>query len=66
MEPGMDGLETYQQILKINPTQKAVIASGFSESDRVKETLRLGAGQYIKKPYTIKNLAHALKIELQT
>ena len=61
MEPGMDGLETYEQILSINPSQKAIIASGFSESDRVKEALRLGAGQYIRKPYTIKNLAHALK-----
>lgn len=64
MEPGMDGLETYKQILSINPSQKAIIASGFSESERVKETLKIGAGQYIKKPYTIKNLAHALKKEL--
>ncbi|MFH2059352.1 MAG: PAS domain S-box protein [Pseudomonadota bacterium] len=64
MEPGMDGLETYQKILAINPSQKAIIASGFSESDRVKEALRIGAGQYIRKPYTIKNLAHALKKEL--
>lgn len=65
MDPGMDGLDTYREILTINPSQKAVIASGFSESDRVKETIRLGAGQYIKKPYTIKNLAKALKRELE-
>jgi len=66
MEPGIDGLETYKQILTISPTQKAIIASGFSESDRVKEALKLGAGQYIKKPYTIKKLAHALKKELNS
>ncbi|MBU2629253.1 MAG: response regulator, partial [Proteobacteria bacterium] len=66
MEPGIDGLETYKQILKIAPAQKAIIASGFSESDRVKKTLKLGAGQYIKKPYTIKKLAHALRKELST
>ncbi len=64
MEPGIDGLETYKQILKINPNQKAIIASGFTESGRVKQTLKLGAGQYIKKPYTIKKLAHALKKEM--
>lgn len=64
MEPGIDGLATYAEIIKIHPEQKAIIASGFSESDRVKETLKLGAGQYIRKPYTLKNLAIALKQEL--
>ncbi|OGR58688.1 MAG: hypothetical protein A3J80_00270, partial [Desulfobacula sp. RIFOXYB2_FULL_45_6] len=64
MEPGMDGLDTYRQILKFLPNQKAVIASGFSENDRVREALKLGAGRYIKKPYTIKKLAHAIKEEL--
>ncbi|NOX35373.1 MAG: PAS domain S-box protein [Deltaproteobacteria bacterium] len=64
MEPGIDGLETYKRILSINPGQKAIIASGFSENHRVKEALKLGAGQYIKKPYTIKKLAVALKKEL--
>ena len=66
MEPGIDGLETYKRILTKNPTQKAIITSGFSESERVKEALKLGAGQYIKKPYTIKKLALALKKELRS
>ena len=47
MDPGMDGLETYQRVLEINPAQKAIIASGYSESKRVKEAQRLGAGQYV-------------------
>jgi DNA-binding NtrC family response regulator len=32
MDPGIDGMETYRRILEINPVQKAVIVSGFSES----------------------------------
>ncbi|MBN1106155.1 MAG: response regulator, partial [Deltaproteobacteria bacterium] len=52
MDPGMDGLETYEKILAIHPGQKAVIASGFSESQRVRRAQELGAGAYIKKPYT--------------
>jgi PAS domain S-box-containing protein len=64
MEPGIDGLETYRKILKLNPKQKAVITSGFSETSRVKEAQRLGAGQYIKKPYTIENIGMAVKSEL--
>ena len=61
MDPGIDGLETYKEILKLNPKQKAVITSGFSETDRVKEAQRLGAGQYIKKPYTIEGIGMAVK-----
>jgi len=49
MDPGIDGFETYKRVLELHPGQKAIIASGFSETDRVKEAQRLGAGQYIKK-----------------
>ncbi len=48
MAPGIDGFETYRRILEIHPKQKAVIVSGFSETDRVREAQKLGAGPYIK------------------
>jgi CheY-like chemotaxis protein len=64
MDPGMDGLDTYREVLKINPNQKAIIASGFSENDRVHEAQRLGAGQYVKKPYTLQHIGMAVKAEL--
>ncbi|MBN1905736.1 MAG: PAS domain S-box protein [Deltaproteobacteria bacterium] len=64
MQPGIDGLETYKRILKINPKQKAIIASGFAETIRVKSTMSLGAGAYIKKPYTLITLAKAVRAEL--
>jgi len=64
MEPGIDGLETYRQILKLHPGQKAIIASGFSETDQVKEAQRLGAGAYIKKPYKIEKIGTAVRAEL--
>jgi CheY-like chemotaxis protein len=60
MEPGMDGLETYRKILTLNPDQKAIIASGFSESVLVKEVQRLGAGVYVKKPYTTEEIGVAV------
>jgi CheY-like chemotaxis protein len=64
MEPGIDGLETYRRILELHPGQKAVIASGFSETLRVREAQRLGAGPYIRKPYTLGKLAEAVRREL--
>lgn len=33
MEPGIDGLETYKQVLEINPHQEAIIISGYSKTD---------------------------------
>ncbi len=61
MDPGINGRQTYERILRIHPDQKAVIASGFSESEEVKIALRLGAHAFIKKPYSIEELGRALK-----
>ncbi|MHC1727594.1 MAG: response regulator [Syntrophobacteraceae bacterium] len=61
MEPGMDGLETYKKILEIRPGQKAIIVSGFSETERVLEAQKLGAGEYVKKPYRIEKIAAAIR-----
>lgn len=61
MEPGMNGRQTYAEILKLYPDQKAIIASGFSESHDVKATIQLGAGGFIKKPYSLEQLGRAVK-----
>jgi PAS domain S-box-containing protein len=66
MEPGIDGLETYRRILKFRPGQKSIIASGYSETARVKEAQSLGAGTYIKKPYLLEKIGRAIKAELVT
>jgi len=64
MAPGMDGLDTYRQVLQCRPGQKAVITSGYSETHRVKEALKLGAGRYVRKPYTLEKIGLAVKEEL--
>ena len=64
MDPGIDGLETYRKIREHRPGQKAIIVSGFAETDRVKEAQKLGAGQYLKKPYTLEKIAMAVRREL--
>lgn len=64
MEPGIDGLETYRQIIKMHPQQKAIIVSGFSESDKVIEAQKLGTGPYVKKPYTLFDIGSTLRAEL--
>ncbi|MCP4583153.1 MAG: PAS domain S-box protein [candidate division Zixibacteria bacterium] len=61
MEDDFDGLETYREIIKKHPGQKAIIASGYSETDRVKEAEKLGVGKYIRKPYTMQKLGKAIR-----
>jgi PAS domain S-box-containing protein len=57
MDPGMDGLDTYSLISAMRPELRVIITSGFSETHRVREALRLGAGPYVKKPYRLMTLA---------
>ena len=64
MDPGMDGLDTYAKILEIHPHQRAIIVSGFSETERVSRAQALGAGAYVKKPYVLEKLGLAVRKEL--
>ena len=65
MDPGMDGLDTYKKVLELHPGQKAIIVSGFSETDRIKELQSLGAGAYIRKPFLLEKIGLAVKQELE-
>jgi two-component system cell cycle sensor histidine kinase/response regulator CckA len=65
MPKGMNGRKTYEEIVKTRPGQKAIIASGFSKTQDVKAAQSLGAGKYMKKPYTLKKIGIAVKKELE-
>ena len=65
MDPGINGRETYERIICLHPDQKAVIASGFSETDDVRAAQKSGAGPYIKKPYTLEKIGIAVRDELK-
>jgi two-component system cell cycle sensor histidine kinase/response regulator CckA len=64
MHGGMDGLDTYREMIKVHPGQRAVIVSGYSETERVYEAQRLGAGAYVGKPYIMERLGLAVRQEL--
>jgi len=66
MDPGINGRETYERIREIHPRQKAIIVSGFAVTEDVKAAQKLGAGAYVKKPYTIEKIGLAVKEELES
>lgn len=57
----MDGLDTFKAIIEINPRQRAIIVSGYSETERVREAQKLGVGDYVKKPYMLENIGRAVR-----
>lgn len=65
MSPGINGRETYERILQIHPGQKAIIVSGYAETEEVKKAQQLGARQYIRKPVELDKLWRAMSRELR-
>lgn len=65
MEPHISGLETFKLLKQKQPDMKAVLASGFSKSEDVVLAQELGAGSFVKKPYSINDLGVAIKKELK-
>lgn len=58
---GIGGFETYSNMIKLNPQQKAVIVSGYSSSEEIRQTLEMGAFAIIKKPYTLEEIGRVIK-----
>jgi two-component system, cell cycle sensor histidine kinase and response regulator CckA len=65
MPKGINGRKTYEEIIKIRPNQKAIIASGYAKTKEVDMAQELGAGKYIKKPYTLPKVGLVVKEELE-
>jgi len=65
MPKGINGRETYEEIIKIRPGQKAIIASGYAKTKEVNMAQELGAGKYIKKPYALEKVGLVVKEELE-
>ena len=64
MDPGIDGLVTYRRFLELHPGQKAIIVRGLSEMKRVRKSVDLGAGAFVKKPYALEKIGQMFRLEL--
>src|SRR5690349_17964872 len=49
--PGIDGLETLENLRKLRPTAKVVMLSCVNDTKKVVQAIRLGASDYITKPF---------------
>lgn len=61
MNPGINGRETYERILAFRPGQRAIVVSGFADSDEIKRIRQLGVSELVAKPFTLQELGLAVK-----
>ncbi|HET6840942.1 MAG TPA: sigma-54 dependent transcriptional regulator [Candidatus Angelobacter sp.] len=62
--PGMDGLQTIEACRRVRPEQKIVVCSCISETSKVVQAVRLGALDYMTKPFCKAELDAVLKQSL--
>ena len=65
MLPGIDGLSVLKKIKKQNKNIIVIIVSGASDLDLAVETMKMGAFDFIKKPYVAQELLLVIRNALR-
>jgi len=63
--PKMDGIQVLKAVREFDDTIGIIIMTGFREKDVAQEALKLGAFDYINKPFDFDYLERALETKLQ-
>ncbi len=59
--PGMDGPETYRELMKIRPELPVLLSSGYSRKEDLLELIKKPRILYLQKPYSITDLYEAIE-----
>jgi PAS domain S-box-containing protein len=59
--PGMGGRRCLEELLKIDPHGRILIASGSSAKDSIKEVMEIGAKGFLGKPYSLKQMLERVR-----
>ena len=63
--PGMDGLETLRQLKQRLPDVPVVMLSGHGQARTIVEAMRLGASDFLRKPFEVEELELAFQKALE-
>ena len=63
--PGMDGLQTLESCKKLCPEQKIVMISCVNDTNKVVQAIKLGASDYVTKPFLPPQLQGAVRRALE-
>ncbi|MCX5862076.1 MAG: response regulator [Desulfomonile sp.] len=59
--PGMGGLEVLSEAKKIDPLVEVIIMTGYASVDTAREIMKLGAYDYLLKPYDTDHLLEKIE-----
>ena len=59
--PRMDGLEALKRIKKESPQSRVVMCSSLGAQDKILDAIRLGAADYVVKPFRKERLLSAVR-----
>ncbi len=54
--PEMGGKQCLEEVLKIDPSFKVIISSGFSANGKISNVMNSGAKAFVTKPYDVEQL----------
>ena len=63
--PGMDGLQTLEQLKQRIPDVPVVMLSGHGQARNIVEAMRLGASDFLRKPFEVEELELAFQKALE-
>ena len=63
--PGMTGIELLEAIRTLDKEVPVIITTGYSTVENAVEALRLGATDFIRKPYDMEELLHQIEQTLE-
>jgi FixJ family two-component response regulator len=64
--PGKSGMELLPEIVEVSPYTKVIIISGFADKNSPISALRLGAFDFLEKPFDHNLLSHSINRALET
>jgi putative two-component system response regulator len=54
--PGLSGIDTLQEIRKLQPDIEVMIITGYGSLSNAQEAIRFGAGDFISKPFNVADI----------
>jgi signal transduction histidine kinase len=59
--PGMDGLQVLKELKQLDPDVQVILLSAYETIEYVREAMRLGACEYVTKPYEVEGLRSSVE-----
>jgi CheY-like chemotaxis protein len=63
--PGMGGKKLLEELLRINPSVRVIVSSGYTTKETTRETMETGAIDFISKPYDVKMMLKTVRRALR-